>query len=72
MFSRHHTVGMADSYSQQKAPILALITEDGGLSDISFGNPAVRTRGPMGFASPGCPGFALIGKQLYEIVCENI
>jgi hypothetical protein len=35
--------------------------EERGFVDISFGSPAFRLCGPIGFASPGYPGFAIIG-----------
>jgi hypothetical protein len=48
--------------------------EDWGFADISFGSPAFRLRGPIGFASPGYPGFAFIGKiffcSLKLLICD--
>jgi len=45
---------------KNKTPIL--IPRKGVFEVIFFGSPAIRFRGPMGFASPGYPGFALVGK----------
>lgn len=43
----------------ETAPIL--VPKMGAVEGNFFGNPAVRLLGPMGFASPGCPGFAFVG-----------
>jgi len=44
---------------------------DAGLRNIFFGIPAVRFHAPLGFASPGCPGFTLIGKYGLETVLKQ-
>jgi hypothetical protein len=44
--------------------------EDVGSEISFFGNPAVRVCAPMGFASPGYPGFTSIGKKL--LIFSNI
>jgi hypothetical protein len=42
-----------------------------GFLSSSFGNPAFRLCGPIGFASPGYPGFAIIGKLFIYGVIET-
>jgi hypothetical protein len=66
----------SDNPEYTTAPIL--VPKMGAVVGNFFGIPAVRLRGPMGFASPGCPGFALVGKfkflELYydDIKCQQI
>jgi len=49
----------ASACAKTTAPIL--VPKMGAVIGNFFGDPAVRLRGPMGFASPGCPGFAIVG-----------
>ena len=56
---------------RQKNP--HLLAEDGDLTfqpkSLHFGGPAVQSlTGPVGFASPGCPGFAFIGYSKEKIL----
>jgi hypothetical protein len=50
------------AFKDQKTPFL--MPRKGVFEEIFFGSPAVRFRGPIGFASPGYPGFTIIGKYL--------